>query len=146
MINPDLERDGIHLVNVHPDTACAGRACPIHAPTDHHMRSWTLHWRSDRGIFERICPRHGCGHPDPDQGDYWREVGEQWQWVHGCCLCCAPSRRLELDVPEFDYIESGGRPDWVKSAVERASAPWWAFGLYLAAGAAVLAAIVARFL
>ncbi|NKY60376.1 hypothetical protein [Nocardia flavorosea] len=77
------------LVNVHPETACQGRACVIHAPTDHHMRAWTLLWRDDRGIFERLCPEHGIGHPDPDQYAYWEETGQLANTIHGCCGCCA---------------------------------------------------------
>lgn len=82
------EIEGIQLVNVHPESACAGRVCIIHNPTDHRMRSWKLIWRSDRGIFERLCPAHGVGHPDPDQGPYWRETGQEIQAIHGCCGCC----------------------------------------------------------
>jgi hypothetical protein len=79
----------IELHNVHPGELCAGRPCPIHGPTDHHMRDWPLLWRDDRGIFERIC-EHGVGHPDPDQLDYWRETGQGWQASHGCDRCCTP--------------------------------------------------------
>lgn len=99
---------------VHPHSECAGRAvCVIHAPTNHHMRSWRLHWRSDRGIFERMCP-HGVGHPDPDQWAHWIAVGHaRWledvaggvkppdattaeeyahaEMVHGCDGCCRAS-------------------------------------------------------
>lgn len=80
--------EGNPLVNVHPATKCVGRSCVIHNPTDHHMRSWALWWRGDQGIFERLCPDHGVGHPDPDQFDYWRESNQEWQAVHGCCGCC----------------------------------------------------------
>ena len=73
---------------VHPPSACAGRACVLHNPSDHPMRSWPLRWRDDRGLFERIC-EHSCGHPDPDQRDFWREIGAEWMGVHGCCGCCA---------------------------------------------------------
>ena len=82
------DAEGIHLVNVHPMNKCIGRPCVIHSPTNHHMRSWKLHWRSDRAIFERIC-EHGIGHPDPDQFDYWKSIGQDWQAVHGCDWCCA---------------------------------------------------------
>ena len=51
------------------------------------MRTWRLHWRGDRGIFERIC-QHGVGHPDPDQFEFWRVTGQEWQGVHGCDMCC----------------------------------------------------------
>lgn len=81
--------NGIRLTGVHDKRNCRGRACVVHHPTKHHMRKWTLHWRSDRGIFERICP-HGIGHPDPDQYDYWREIGAEYEGVHGCDSCCTP--------------------------------------------------------
>lgn len=91
----ELQRDrrftlpnGTVLHNVHPEERCKDRPCVIHNPTDHHMRDWRLHWRDDRGIFERLCPNHGTGHPDPDQFDYWKSVGEEWQGIHGCCGCC----------------------------------------------------------
>lgn len=75
------------LVNIHPAWRCAGRPCVIHAPTEHHMRTWLLHWRDDRTIFERMCP-HLVGHPDPDQITFWRETGQEEQAVHGCDGCC----------------------------------------------------------
>lgn len=82
------------LYNVHDQTACRG-ACPIHKPSTHHMREWPLHWRDDRGIFERICP-HGIGHPDPDS--LRREVEyheDTYAGVHGCDGCCARHREEE---------------------------------------------------
>lgn len=83
--------DGRVLVNVHDAASCAGRACVIHSPTEHHMSGFPLHWRDDRGIFERIC-EHGIGHPDPDQLDYWCESGREHEAVHGCDGCCYPQR------------------------------------------------------
>lgn len=77
--------DGIRLMNVHQPGVCEGRPCVIHRPSLHGMRGWRLHWRGDRGIFERLCPECGCGHPDPDQYHYWRETNQEWQMVHGCC-------------------------------------------------------------
>lgn len=97
----------VPLHNVHPAEKCAGQTCVIHNPTEHHMRGWQIHWRNDRGIFERICP-HGIGHPDPDQFDYWRHARQSWRppinadildgpvvsnpfdgiGIHGCCGCC----------------------------------------------------------
>ena len=75
------------LASVHPEAFCVGEPCVVHNPTDHPMRSWTLHWRGDRSIFERLCPDHGTGHPDPDQYPYWERTGQPWQAVHGCCGC-----------------------------------------------------------
>lgn len=78
----------IILHNVHLPEECAGRPCIIHNRTDHHMRSWPFHYRSDRGIFERICVC-GIGHPDPDQFAYWEELGIlKGEAVHGCCGHC----------------------------------------------------------
>jgi hypothetical protein len=74
------------VMQVHPAIICSG-ACVIHRASEHHMRDWFLHWRGDRGIFERICP-HGIGHPDPDQFEFWATQDEQWQAVHGCDGCC----------------------------------------------------------
>lgn len=76
------------ISGVHSVDRCAGRACVIHNPTPHHMRRWALHWRDDSGIFERICPEHGVGHPDPDQREYWRATGQEGLGTHGCCRCC----------------------------------------------------------
>lgn len=81
--------DGSRLRGVHPSTACAGRACVIHAPTDHHMRGWPLIWRDDKGCFERLCPDRGIGHPDPDDMVFHRLVGNEAKGVHGCDGCCS---------------------------------------------------------
>jgi hypothetical protein len=68
----------------HKAADCKGPNCPVHNPSDHHMRSWPLHYREDRGITERICP-HGIGHPDPD------DINAQGiESVHGCDGCCEP--------------------------------------------------------
>jgi len=76
--------------NTHTKNETCEQACVIHNQTDHHMQWWPLHWRSDRGIFERICS-HGIGHPDPDQGPYWKATDQDWQFVHGCDGCCSPT-------------------------------------------------------
>lgn len=70
---------GGEVVYAHGAAECV-RPCPIHWPTLHHMRTWPQHWRSDRGIIERICT-HGVGHPDPDD--------KSPDKTHGCrCGCC----------------------------------------------------------
>ena len=82
-------RSGVRM-RVHARHTCdPAFTCIIHSPTNHHMRSWHLHWRSDRGIFERICP-HSIGHPDPDQREFWKLRGRTGEGVHGCDGCCAP--------------------------------------------------------
>lgn len=76
------------LHNVHDEAVCRGRTCMIHNPLHTKMDDWPLHWRYDRGFFERICAC-GVGHPDPSQFDYWRETEQGWQMIHGCCGHCA---------------------------------------------------------
>lgn len=82
----------VTLRDVHDPALCQFRACVIHNPTEHHMREWPLHWRDDRGIFERICA-HGVGHPDPDQLEFWQHLGLESVDVHGCDYCCVPPGR-----------------------------------------------------
>jgi hypothetical protein len=79
--------NGTTLTNVHPYRFCEREVCVIHNPSRHHMITWPLNWRNDRGIFERICVC-GVGHCDPDQFDYWRRTNQIWQTVHGCCGHC----------------------------------------------------------
>ena len=78
------------LGGVHLRSECQF-TCVLHNPTEHSMRGLPLIWRSDRGIYERVCP-HGIGHPDPDQEEYWRAMrGDEWadaQGIHGCDGCC----------------------------------------------------------
>jgi hypothetical protein len=76
------------LINVHPETACAGRPCCIHHPSGHHMVTWPQIWRGDRGIMERQCP-HGIGHPDPDDLAIQTHTDSG---VHGCDGCCVATR------------------------------------------------------
>lgn len=75
--------NGQVLNNVHPRRICVP-PCPIHEPSDHHMKNWPLVWRDDRRLMERRCP-HGIGHPDPDDANiaYGLDPG-----VHGCDGCC----------------------------------------------------------
>lgn len=68
------------LYGVHLPGQCRGQYCVIHKPRATHMDDWHLHWRDDRGIFERIC-EHGIGHPAPEQWGYT-------DCVHGCDGCC----------------------------------------------------------
>ena len=79
------------LVGVHDPGECADGVCTVHHPTDHPMRDWPLHWRGDRGLFERLCT-HGVGHPDPDQWAFWDSALDvadaQAMRVHGCDGCC----------------------------------------------------------
>lgn len=63
----------------HDESQCDGRACCVHNPSEHHMRTWPQRWRADRYMMERICP-HNVGHPDPDDLNP--------NHVHGCDGCC----------------------------------------------------------
>lgn len=71
------------IYNVHPQDRCAGRPCPVHNRTGHHMRAFPQHFRADRGFMERICP-HGVGHPDPDELPPILYLAG----IHGCDGCC----------------------------------------------------------
>lgn len=82
--------DWILLERTHQRHEICDQGCVIHNRTAHHMQWWPLHWRGDRGIFERIC-LHGIGHPDPDQFPFWESTGQLWgQGIHGCDGCCDP--------------------------------------------------------
>lgn len=80
---------GHTLVKVHSPKQCAGRACVIHAPSEHAMRDFPLIWNMPEAQMERLCP-HDCTHPDPDDLLYWVEVGDLWKSLHDCCpeQCC----------------------------------------------------------
>lgn len=77
---------------VHLKDQCIGKHCPVHRPSPESEAIGPLHWRYDRGIFERIC-KHGVGHPDPDSFDYFEAVDRLYEGVHGCCHegCCRAS-------------------------------------------------------
>lgn len=80
-----------YMPNHWPDK-CQGSYCTVHNPSPHSMVEWQLHWRGDRypPIYERICPEHGVGHPDPDCIQYLiRELGQAGYTasIHGCCGC-----------------------------------------------------------
>lgn len=83
------------VLNAHRLEDC-NAPCPLHAPSDHHMRDWPQVYRyrevdlgfmvyiDNRCIMERTCP-HGVGHPDPD--DLKIRTGEDGG-IHGCDGCC----------------------------------------------------------
>lgn len=71
---------------VHDKSKCENEYCCIHNPSNHHMKDWPLHWREDRGFFERIDPE-GVGHPDPDDIEYHKKNGINIS-VHGCNGLC----------------------------------------------------------
>ena len=77
---------GYKDVRVHDRSACSGRPCAVHNPSDHHMVKWETIWRADRRIIERLCP-HGTGHPDPHDIAYQKSKGGDIR-SHGCDGCC----------------------------------------------------------
>lgn len=83
------EQLGEVTLRVHSRKLCEGRFCCIHNPSQHHMVTWPMNWRSDRGIMERLCI-HGIGHIDPDDADYRKSRdGDNYDsGVHGCDGCC----------------------------------------------------------
>jgi hypothetical protein len=84
---------------IHPlDPDCI-ESCVIHNQSKHNLRGLPTYWRTmgpgdiRRGAFmERICPKHGCGHPDPDQIKYWERTLSKEEaaaeTIHGCCGAC----------------------------------------------------------
>lgn len=88
--------------NVTPDSSgtqrthgpgqCAGdRACPIHRPLDHPLRTAPLAWRDDGELLERICA-HGVHHPDVDSLAYLERTHPSTHHLqierHDCDGCC----------------------------------------------------------
>lgn len=82
---------GKRVLMAHPESACVGRNCSLHNPSEHALKDAKLHWRSDRGLMERIC-EHGIGHPDPDDLSFKKQTMVDYEsyafGVHGCCGCC----------------------------------------------------------
>ena len=83
-----LENSEVTL-RTHKPEVCTGQVCTIHNRTDHNMRSFPQHWRSDRRIMERICS-HGVGHPDPDE--FALLTGKD-DGTHGCDGCCSKDNK-----------------------------------------------------
>ena len=86
------------LINVHPPDACSGEHCCIHNPSDHPLRDAPMHWRSDKGVMERICV-HGIGHDDPDDVAHRERVGRESSGVHGCDGCCTNTTHPQEATP-----------------------------------------------
>ena len=75
------------FLRTHGPDECSGPFCVIHNPSDHPLRDAPVHWRSDKGVMERICP-HGIGHTDPDDAAHRARVGRESSGTHGCDGCC----------------------------------------------------------
>jgi hypothetical protein len=93
------------IQHTHAAHVCSGRPCPIHNPSDHHMRDWPLEHIGKRLgqqgsrtllLSERLCG-HGVGHPDPDSLTYvisHSTTPPSWWRDHVCCpyRCCDPAQ------------------------------------------------------
>lgn len=71
-------------LHVHDASVCYGEVCTIHNRSDHHMRGWPQHWRSDRKIMERTNP-FGGSCPDPDEYKIWSGLDAGFHSCDGCC-------------------------------------------------------------
>ena len=78
---------------VHNWEECSDHACCIHSPSDHAMKDWPKVFRLDRNFMERMC-KHGVGHPDPDDLEYWWHQGKDIS-VHGCDGCCGGQAQVQ---------------------------------------------------
>lgn len=110
---------GQKLWRVHLKQDCQHRICDIHNPPKGLPESdWPTHWRSDRGLMERICP-HGIGHPTKAHMEFLKEMdavrgteNAKWEGIHGCDGCCGvdfgKDRHEPYPEPEFP----SGASDW----------------------------------
>lgn len=81
-----------HVLGVHASAHCAPFPCPVHRPSDHHMRDWPKDYNRSWKIVTRVCP-HGVQHPDPDDLE-WLERNRRSTKVvnsHHCDGCCRES-------------------------------------------------------
>lgn len=83
-----LENSDVVLRNIHDGIECRTRPCAVHNKTEHSMRGFPQHFRTDNGLMERICS-HGIGHPDPDGLPFFEDQGIGGMGIHGCDGCCA---------------------------------------------------------
>lgn len=79
------------FLRTHAPDECSGPFCVIHNPSDHPLKDAPMHWRSDKGVMERICS-HGIGHDDPDDLAY-RRTQRMASGTHGCDGCCRKETR-----------------------------------------------------
>lgn len=80
------------VMRYHPAEQCRDFPCPMHSPSEHHMREWPMHGRSDLRLplIERLCP-HNALHPDPDSLAWALRMDPEFEWYHGACDgCCKP--------------------------------------------------------
>lgn len=78
-----------HVLGVHSADHCAPMPCPVHRPSNHHMREWPKDFKREWRIVTRICP-HGVQHPDPDDLDWLARMRRpaDLPMAHECDGCC----------------------------------------------------------
>jgi hypothetical protein len=91
--------DGATLERVHPPSACAGRGCPLHHPSRHHMRLWPMRWNTNARTVERQCG-HGRWHPDPDDLAYKRSIDNPMATLMRTMLLREAIASVSLSHPE----------------------------------------------
>lgn len=87
---------GGQTISHHSRGECGG-VCPIHSPTEHHMKTWAQHWNHSRQIMERVCP-HFRHHPDPD--DYLARTRSDYG-AHTCDGCCSYDGEQQARLATF---------------------------------------------
>ncbi|WP_162891351.1 hypothetical protein [Aeromicrobium sp. A1-2] len=78
------------LHSVHPESACSGRHCWVHRPSQHPLAHAPVYWDSDSGRAFRVCD-HDQLHPDPDDAHYRIRALGDWPvaaFRHECDGCC----------------------------------------------------------
>lgn len=78
-----------HVLGVHSADHCAPMPCPVHRPSNHHMREWPKDFKREWRIVTRVCP-HGIQHPDPDDLDWLERMRRPTDLprAHECDGCC----------------------------------------------------------
>lgn len=116
------DADGVAFMH-HANGQCDGAHCPLHSPSEHHMKGWPVVFDRDRKpLISRRCP-HGLDHPDPDSlayilglhaddprlatltPDEWTGLRATWE-RHHCDACCqaSPIPRAEPPLPHADEV------------------------------------------
>lgn len=74
---------------VHSSKQCEGRNCVIHNnPSLHPLTMEPAVWNDEETAVERVCV-HGVVHPDVDDLDYRKTVGQYYVYLeHECDGCC----------------------------------------------------------
>jgi hypothetical protein len=79
----------MRLFNTHNPKLCEGRNCTIHNnPSLHALTMEPLVWDEETAAVKRQCI-HGFIHPDIDDLEYRKTVGQYHSYVsHDCDGCC----------------------------------------------------------